>query len=195
MLKTEFLTSLSASLAGLPQEDIDKWTDFYREMIEDRTEDGMTEEEAVADLGDPSAIVHEILSETPLTKLVKEKVRPRRTLKTWEKVLLIALTPLWLVLAAALFAVMTVVYAVIWAVAVALFAAVGALALSGIAFLLASVFGLDGANAVFYIGLGLLCIGLAIFLAFGAVGMTRVSSFVSRKLVLAIKKCFVGKEK
>ena len=51
MNKTEFVNQLSAGLMGLSQEDIKRSVDFYTEMIDDRIEDGMPEEEAVAALG------------------------------------------------------------------------------------------------------------------------------------------------
>ena len=50
MNKTEFVNQLSAGLMGLSQEDIKRSVDFYAEMIDDRIEDGMPEEEAVAAL-------------------------------------------------------------------------------------------------------------------------------------------------
>ena len=57
MLKTEFLEQLRAGLAGLPQEDIDGRVAFYSEMIDDRMEEGLSEEEAVAGAGKISDIV------------------------------------------------------------------------------------------------------------------------------------------
>ena len=43
--------------------------DYYAEMIEDRMEEGMSEESAVEDLGDVGVIASQILSTQP----VKEK--------------------------------------------------------------------------------------------------------------------------
>jgi len=51
MNKNEFLATLRERLNGLPEEDIIKSIDFYGEMLDDRIEDGMSEEEAVSDLG------------------------------------------------------------------------------------------------------------------------------------------------
>ena len=74
MTKQEFLEKLQVSLYGLPKADIDERVSFYGEMIDDRVEEGLSEEEAVADIGTIDGIVSEILSETPITKLVKEKI-------------------------------------------------------------------------------------------------------------------------
>lgn len=65
MNKKEFLAALRAGLAGLPEADVQHWLDFYSEIIEDRMEEGMTESEAVADVGSVHTIVTQILSETP----------------------------------------------------------------------------------------------------------------------------------
>ena len=47
MNKEEFLSELRTKLSGLPQEDIEERISFYSEMIDDRMEDGISEEEAV----------------------------------------------------------------------------------------------------------------------------------------------------
>ena len=47
MTKQEFLSGLKAKLSGLPQEDVEERLGFYAEMIEDYTEEGLSEEEAV----------------------------------------------------------------------------------------------------------------------------------------------------
>ena len=64
MNKKEFLAALRAGLAGLPEADVQHWLDFYSEIIDDRMEEGMTESEAVADVGSVHTIVTQILSET-----------------------------------------------------------------------------------------------------------------------------------
>ena len=47
MDKRTFLNSLREQLYGLSQSDIDKSLEYYSEMIDDRMEDGVSEEEAV----------------------------------------------------------------------------------------------------------------------------------------------------
>ena len=48
MGKQEFLAQLRKGLQGLPQEDIEERLTFYSEMIDDRMEEGLSEEEAVS---------------------------------------------------------------------------------------------------------------------------------------------------
>ena len=49
MNKVEFLEQLRRGLNGLPQEEIEERVTFYSEMIDDRIEEGFSEEEAVED--------------------------------------------------------------------------------------------------------------------------------------------------
>ena len=51
MRKQEFLDLLRKKLAGLPREDVEERLAFYCEMIDDRTEECGSEEEAVAAIG------------------------------------------------------------------------------------------------------------------------------------------------
>ena len=51
MKKNEFLSALRASLTGIPAEDAERALDYYSEMIDDCMEDGMSEDEAVEQLG------------------------------------------------------------------------------------------------------------------------------------------------
>ena len=61
MNKTEFTEQLRAALKGLSEEDLKKSVDYYEEMIDDRMEDGIPEEEAVNGLGSIDEIKNKIL--------------------------------------------------------------------------------------------------------------------------------------
>ena len=41
--KEQFLAALGARLSGMPKADLERTLQYYREMIDDRVEDGMTE--------------------------------------------------------------------------------------------------------------------------------------------------------
>ena len=96
MNKEQFITELKDGLSGLPQNDIDERVLFYTEMIDDRMEEGMSEEEAISGIGSVEEIVSQIISEVPLTKIVKKRITPDRALRTWEIVLIVLGSPLWL---------------------------------------------------------------------------------------------------
>ena len=136
MTKKEFLNELAKGIAGIPDEDITRSLEFYSEMIDDRMEEGKSEEEAVAEIGTVKDAVSQILAEIPITKLIKEKVKKKRKLGTLEIVLLILGAPIWLSLLVAAFAGILSVYISVWAVIISLwavFASLGACTLGGIA--------------------------------------------------------------
>ena len=93
MNKQEYLESIRSRISAMPADDVNRFMDYYSEMIDDRVEDGLSEEEAVADMGSPDAAVEQILEDMPLTKLVKEKIKPKHELKAWEVVLIVLGSP------------------------------------------------------------------------------------------------------
>ena len=197
MNKEEFLAELSRRLSGLTDSDIRERVDFYREMIEDHVEDGLSEEEAVAEIGDARQIVEQIMSEIPLTRLVKERVRPKRKLKAWEIVLLVLGSPVWVPLVLAAAAVVLSVYVVIWAAVVCIYAADVSLAAGAISGILGIVLYLKEGNALgalFSVGMGFASAGLAILLFFGCVWLTKSVVHITGRMLLKLKASFVRKE-
>ena len=74
MSKQEFLVQLRKGLSGLPQDDIEERLTFYSEMIDDRMEEGFSEEEAVSQIGSVDEIVSQIIADIPIMKIAKEKI-------------------------------------------------------------------------------------------------------------------------
>lgn len=197
MNKQEFLAELRKGLHGLPQNDIEERLTFYNEMIDDRMEEGLTEDAAVSEIGTVNEVVSQIVTETPLSKIVKEKVRPKRTLRVWEIVLLALGSPIWLSLLIAALAVIFAVYVTAWSVIVALWASELALAVSSIGSILSAVifaFQVNGIVAIAVLGAGIAFAGLSIFLFFGCKETTKGILFLTKKMILGIKSLFIGKE-
>ena len=96
MNKSEFLGTLRKGLHGLPQNDIEERLAFYGEMIDDRIEEGLSEDEAVSAVGDVNEIAAQTVAETPFAKIAKERIRPKRRLKAWEIVLIALGSPIFL---------------------------------------------------------------------------------------------------
>ena len=197
MNKEEFLAQLRRGLSALPLADTEERIAFYDEMINDRMEEGLSEEEAVFGVGAVDEIVKGALSDTSLSKLVREKVKPRRALRPWEIVLLAVGSPLWLALLIAAAAVLFSLYIVLWAVIVSLWA----LAVSFVAALLCGlvlgvIFFLRGSApaALAMLGCGMLCGGVSIFLFFGSMAATKGILHLTAKTVLRIKTGLVKKE-
>ena len=197
MLKGEFLGLLRQALAGLPKSDMEEHLTFYGEMIEDRMEDGIPEETAVSELGSVEALAAQIIADTPLGRLVKEKIRPKKKPRAWEIVLLILGSPLWLSLLIAAAAVILSLYAVLWSVIVCLWAAFAALAACALAGIAAGAYFAAYGNAltgIAGIGAGAVCGGLSIFAFFGCAAATRGILALTGKLAIRLKNCFIQKE-
>ena len=192
MTKNEFMNILRSreELFGMTEEDIARSLSFYEELIDDRIEEGMSEEEAVADVGDPREIAAQILSEIPLSKLVKKKIKPSRRLRAWEIVLLAVGSPIWLTLLIAAVVIVFALYAVLWSLVASVWAVGVALAgtflLSIAALVLLCIQGGVGTGLVF-LGLGVFCAGLAIFLWFGTMAATKGAWWLSKKFLLLMK--------
>lgn len=73
MKKVEFLVKLREALEALPSEEQIRSVAFYEEVLDDRIEDGMDEEEAVAALGTVEDIARRILEEVPGTLSIPKK--------------------------------------------------------------------------------------------------------------------------
>ena len=116
MTKIKFLLELHEKLSGLPQDEVEERLNFYSEMIEDRIEEGLLEEEAVAAVGSVDEIAAQIIADIPLVKIAKEKMKPKRQLKAWEIVLLVLGSPIWFSLIVAAFSVILSLYVLLWAV-------------------------------------------------------------------------------
>ena len=199
MNKSDFLTELRKSLNCLPEEDIEKSVDFYAEMIDDKMEEGLTEEEAVEETGGVDEISAQIIAEIPLSRLVKARVKPKRALKAWEIVLIAAGSPIWLSLLVAVAATVISVYASLWAVIVSLYAVVlsfGAGGLAGIVGAAACPFLSNGnaAAAVMSLGAGLVCAGLAVLSYLGCFEITKGMIVLTEKALCALRSAVIGKE-
>ena len=197
MLKQEFLNRLQKSLSGLPRADIEERLTFYSEMIDNRMEEGLSEEDAVAAIGNAEEIASQIVAETSLVKIAKERIKPKRQLTVWEIVLLALGSPIWLSLLIAAFAVVLSVYASLWAVVVSLWAVFAALVgcslgcvAGGILFICSG----DVLSGIATVAGGLVCAGLSIFAFYGCLAATKGTAILAKITVLWIKRCFTGKE-
>lgn len=188
MTKQEFLTELRKNLNGLPKEEIEDRINFYEEMINDRMDEGKSEEQAVADIGTTDEAVRTIASQTKMSTLVKEKMKLKRSLNGWE-ILLIALAfPVWFPLLMTVISLLFTAYILTWvlvivsySVEVGLIAGVG----GGLVAFICSVF--DGAPNLIAGGGALLCIGGACLFVLACIGATKVTLKISKSIFLGIK--------
>lgn len=221
MTKLKFLLELEKKLSALPQEDIEERLTFYSEMIEDRVEEGISEEDAVAQIGNIEEIAAQILAEHTVEKAAYEEVpitveeapvtfeeKPKRTHKTWEIVLLALGSPIWISLLIAVLAVaFSLVVSVLaigfslvvslWAVVVSLWAVFVSLVACAAALPIAAVYFICigyTLSGLAVIGTSLVCAGLAIFLFYGCELATKGMALLTKVAAITLKKCFHRKE-
>lgn len=189
MNKYEFLAQLRKALEAIPEEDARASVDYYAEMIDDRMEEGLPEEEAVAAIGDVKEIARNILAETPT-----EQRQPRK-MSWWEVVLIVLGAPVWLALLIAAAAVVFSLLVSLWSVVISLYATAFALGVSSIGCLLAGFITIKMPGAIF-VGLGaaMVCAGLTIGFFFlsnlAAKGMVALTKLTWK----GIRRCFQRKE-
>ena len=111
MTKKDFLAALRRKLRAVPQAELRERLGFYSEIIDDKMEEGLTEGEAVADVGNVDKIAEQILAEVDIpVKNSKTHASP------WQIVLLIIGSPVWLSILISVYAVMWSVVITLWAV-------------------------------------------------------------------------------
>ena len=206
MNKSDFLAQLGNQLSGLSDADLEKSLAYYNEMIDDRIEDGASEEEAVAAVGTPSQAAAQIFAEMPLGKVLKVK---SKRLPTWAIVLLAIGSPIWISLiaaaggvviglCAAAFAVVVSVYAVLWSVMISLWAVGVVFAFSPLFGIFCLVVGIANGNfggGLTLLGAGLTLGGLSVFVLRFCIYCTKGAWVVSKKFFLfLVKTCFRKKE-
>lgn len=205
MNKNQLMDALKERLAGLPEEELKRSLDFYAEMIDDRMEDGLSEDEAVAGLGDVKEISDRILEDIPLKKIVSEKVKkikPERKLKAWEIVLIAVGSPVWFPVGLALGITAAVLaltfYLVFWILIIVFYVVDLCLVLGGLCGVVAGIAAFAkgmGQYGFFLLGAGLFCGGLSIPFFFLCNIIAKGMLKLSKSIIVGIKSLFVRKKK
>ena len=201
MTKLKFLLELEKKLSVLSQEDIEEQLTFYCEMIEDRVEEGISEEDAVAQIGTVEDIAGQILSEhTAEVPLCCEEIvaveeplaadeKVKHTFKTWELVLLIAGSPIWFSLLIAALAVGFSLFVVFWAVVISLWAVVVSLAACAVTLPIAAVYFICTGyvnSGLVVIATSLMCGGLGILFCYGCKWTTKGVALLTKVAVISL---------
>ena len=196
MKKQEFLSSLRSKLQGLPPSDIDERISFYSEMIDDRMDEGKSEEEAVAEIGSVDDVVMDIAKDTPLVKLVREKMKPKRRIRAWEIVLIVLGFPLWFPLLITALVLIMVFWILVWVLVIVTYTVEIALSAASVAGIVAFMaYFLNGEMNYTAIGASIMCAGAAILFVFACIGATKGSIALTKAIITGIKMLFIGKKK
>ncbi len=171
MKREEFFINLRESLATVPNKQAQKIIDFYSESIDDKIEDGMSEEEAIASFDPPEKIKEDVVKEIPFTTLVQNKFKASRnnsSNKTLWLILIILGSPLWLSLILALLCIVFSFYVLICSLIIALYAVVYSIGVSGGAIILSGIVGVVSTSGlpvtIALLGVGIAVVGVFVML-------------------------------
>lgn len=199
MNKHEFFGLLFRRLNKLPQSEIQKTVDYYNEIICDRMEDGMTEEEAVAALGNIDEIISNVMYEQPIQNLIKASVtgtEDKKHMNIGWLILLIVGSPIWLSLTLAFLSVMLAVYIVVWTMVFVVYVTSASFAIAGVTSVIGGLIFFafyPAPTAICTIGIGFVCAALAIFIGIsckyvtkGAVKFTSMGIHAIKTIVISL---------
>ena len=193
MTKRDFIKKLKSRLKGISDKDLNGRISFYSEMIDDLTENGKTEEEAVSELGSIDEIVKQVISETSLLSVVKEKIRPKKAMSTAGIMLIVLGFPVWFPLLITVLALAFTFYVLLWVGVIVVYSVeisfIG-VAFAGVVGFFAYLFG--GELNLISIGAGLIGLGLSVPFYYVCVYVTKGTLKLSKAIALKIKNWFVG---
>jgi uncharacterized membrane protein len=200
MTKVEFIKELKDRLSKLPDYEINRTVSFYTEIIDDRIEEGISEEQAVSSLGSIEKIASDTLIDTPLSSLIQEKIKESKNKsknQTLWLVLVICGFPFWLPMLIAFVSVVLSLFITVWAVVISLFAAELSLAVSGVFGLisgLALIVNTDFFAGVAVIGMSLVSGGLFIITIKPLLWLCRQFISLTGVFLRKIKSLFISKQ-
>ncbi len=196
MTKYEYISEVEKNLVGIPYIEKVKMLDFYREMIEDKIESGMSEAEVIAELGDPALLAARLRDEYRINNpepsmQPKPEQAPQKGSSGWKALLVIAViigSPLILAVLVAVASVLFGVAISIIAVGIALVVGAAAVGITGIILFFTSFIALAGGFFPFLIQLGLsfLLIALCLLLVGAGVGAIQLLMLLIRAVSDAI---------
>lgn len=191
MNKQEFLDQLQNALSGLPRQEIEEQLVYYSEMIDDKMEEGISEEDAVAQIGPIEEIAAQVKPDMPLKDVIKEKIGKNYSLPLWAIICLIIGIPIWgsllIGVVSTVFSMIVVTIAAIiciWAVSVA----AGCCVIGGMVAAVMQLIAGHTAATVCLFGGSLVCIGLTILLTMVSKAITNGTIRCVKRIITEIKK-------
>ena len=200
MNKQDFIKKLNDKLSDLPKKEVEEHINFYIEMIDDRIEDGMSEKEAIKDIGGIDEVYKQIIDQIPLKTIAKVKLRKKRQrrLKGWTIALLIIGFPIWGSLLISFLAAMFSIYLCLWVVAVCVWVVFASLLVGSLLGYVASFLSLITGNttyAAYIFACSLIASGLTIiFFYLGKLAFKGMGK-LTKLMIKGLKRMLIGKGK
>ena len=177
MTKKEYLKELKRNLSALKRSDRNSLIEFYKEMIEDKIENGKTEREAIAELEPADVVAKRTLAEYG----IDEELSKRKKISGTTLALVIIGSPLWIPLAIAALAVVLAVAISILAVIISIASACIGVTLSSPFFLVMGIITAfsDAGTGLIAIGYGLSAAALGIL---SVTGIYKLIAYIVKKI-------------
>ncbi len=199
MTKEQFISGIRAGIFSLPEKDIESSLQYYSEAIDDRMEDGMTEEEAIADIGTVEEVIAQILKDKPVNELQQNTGHKgpqwfRENLTRNKRLLIVCLVltfPIWITIAGSLFVAVFSVLVSLYGVSVGVFAGSIACVVKGVALIAVET---AVAEAILYFGVAFMLLGISILSFIAAHYFVKLFVFIIKKISAFIKGKFPKKE-
>lgn len=200
MNKQEFFEELTLRLDSLPKSEIQKSIAYYEEIIDDRIEDGMTEDNAIKALGHVDDIAQNIMYDLSIPQLMKAKVNVSKknasNKRLWLTLAILG-SPFWLPVLLAFALTVFSLYLTVWSVIVSLYSviiALGISCLSGIIVGIAFLFVKSVPVGLCYIGAGICCGALTLFIVKAVNLSTKKLVKFSAHIIRKVKSLFITKK-
>ena len=196
MNKQEFLTELGSRLSGLNEKERQSRLNFYAEMIDDMVDEGKTEERAVEEIGGADKVVRDIADDTPLTRILKGKIKPEKKIGGGKTALIVLGFPVWFPLLTVAVVLMLVAVILTWAFVLVAYAAEASAAVSALGSAVMFLFYLFGGKTVLlFLGAAISATGLSFLLWFVCKKLTALTVKADRAILLGIKTILIGRRK
>ncbi len=199
MNKEQFILKIREGISCLSEKDIESSLQYYSEMIDDRIEDGMSEEEAVSAMGTVEEAVAQILRDKPAAEPEQNKGHKgaqwaRRNLTRDKRLLLVLLVltfPFWFTLAGSLLIITISVAASLYGASIGVFAGGTACAVKSIALIAVETAVAEG---LLYFGVSLILLGASVLLFIAAHYFVKLVVLIIKKVSAFIKNKLSEKE-
>jgi uncharacterized membrane protein len=192
MNKLEFLAELKGRLHALDEVEIKKTLAYYSEIIDDRVEEGMTEEQAILSMETIGAIAEQTLQDATFKTLIRAK-KPMN-LSAGTITLLVLGSPVWLPLLLSAVVIVMSVFIVIWSLIVSLWAVVIAFVAAGLVSVATVPFVAGMPSTMINLGAGLALIGSALLLYQPAMSAVRLVCRAMAATARKMKSILIRKE-
>jgi uncharacterized membrane protein len=214
MTKTEYISRLTELLSDLDQGYVSSSVQYYTEMIDDRIEDGLTEDEALNAIGSPEETAERIRSEStefdsnsssesdfepiqnnaPTTEaetITDKKQKKGLTVLAW--ILIILGFPVWGSILVGIISAVFSFFCALWAVVISAWAVSCALIGIGVYYIVYSIIAFITAGAgtgLFCLGTGILVTGISLFAIIGSKYLSKGVLYITKLIPCSIVKLF-----